>query len=100
MKINQCYSILCAFAFVLFLTSCSEKFTTESKDGFVTVVNENGSMLGYTTTSGVGILTVDRYAFKDLNQNGELDAYEDWRLPVDQRAKDLATKMSVEQIAG
>jgi beta-glucosidase len=29
-----------------------------------------------------------------------LDAYEDWRLPVEHRAKDLASKMSVEQIAG
>ncbi len=37
---------------------------------------------------------------KDLNKNGSLDKYEDWRLPVDERAKDLASKMSVEQIAG
>lgn len=38
--------------------------------------------------------------FKDLNKNGKLDKYEDWRLPTDVRAKDLAGKMSVEQIAG
>jgi len=40
------------------------------------------------------------YAFKDLNKDGKLDLYEDWRLPADERAKDLATKLSVEQIAG
>jgi beta-glucosidase len=52
------------------------------------------------TTSGVSLLTVDRFAFKDLNKNGALDSYEDWRLSADERAKDLASKMSVEQIAG
>lgn len=46
------------------------------------------------------MLTVDGIHFKDLNKNGNLDAYEDWRLPVDARAKDLASKMTVEQIAG
>jgi beta-glucosidase len=56
--------------------------------------------LGYVTTSGVNLLTVDRFAFKDLNKNGELDPYEDWRLSADERAQDLASKMSVEQIAG
>ncbi|HOX83796.1 MAG TPA: glycoside hydrolase family 3 N-terminal domain-containing protein, partial [Chryseolinea sp.] len=56
--------------------------------------------LGYSITSGVKILTVDRLAFKDLNKNGKLDKYEDWRLSADERAKDLASQMSVEQIAG
>ncbi len=39
-------------------------------------------------------------SFKDLNKNGALDKYEDWRLPVDERAKDVASKMTIEQIAG
>lgn len=97
---NKSYTIICACALLLLFTNCSEKFTTESKDGYMSVFNENGSTLGYHATSGVKILTIDRHAFKDLNQNGTLDPYEDWRLPVDERAKDLASKMSVEQIAG
>lgn len=100
MKTNKTFEILCAFTLSIILTNCSEKFITESKDGFINVVNENGSTLGYATNSGVNLLTVDRYAFKDLNKNGALDTYEDWRLPVEERAKDLASKMSVEQIAG
>ena len=28
----------------------------------------------------VKIIEVDDYQFKDLNKNGELDKYEDWRL--------------------
>src|SRR6185503_18098909 len=68
--------------------------------GIVLVKNPNGPTLGYSSKSGVKILTVNGLAFKDLNKNGKLDKYEDWRLPVDERAKDLASKLSVEQIAG
>jgi len=67
---------------------------------FKTVTNPNGPTLGYSPSSGVTILIVDGLHFKDLNKNGKLDPYEDWRLPVDIRAKDLAGKLSVEQIAG
>ena len=74
---------------------------TDSKSGtIITITNKGGQTLGYSTTSGVKIITIDGFAFKDLNKNGKLDKYEDWRLPVDERAKDLASKMSVEQIAG
>jgi len=79
---------------------CSPKWTEADKGTFKLISNEGGQTLGYSATSGVQILTVDRFAFKDLNKNSTLDPYEDWRLPVDERAKDLATKMSVEQIAG
>lgn len=64
------------------------------------VTNKKGATLGYSTQSGVQILTIKGLHFKDLNRNGKLDKYEDWRLSVDERAKDLATQMSVEQIAG
>jgi beta-glucosidase len=64
------------------------------------VTNTKGPVLGYSADSGVKILTVGGNKFKDLNKNGKLDKYEDWRLSVDERAKDLASKMSVEQIAG
>jgi hypothetical protein len=50
--------------------------------------------------SGIKILTVNGLAFKDLNKNGQLDKYEDWQLAVDVRAKYLASKLSIEQIAG
>ena len=79
---------------------CSPKWTEKDNGTFKLVSNESGQTLGYSSTSGVKILTVDRLAFKDLNKNGKLDAYEDWRLPVDERARDLASKLSVEQMAG
>lgn len=90
-----------AIVLTLLLTSaCSQKWTEESKGSFNVIQNEDGKPLGYSPSSGVTILTVKRQAFKDLNKNGELDPYEDWRLGADERAADLASKMSVEQIAG
>lgn len=38
--------------------------------------------------------------FKDLNRNGALDPYEDWRLPPSARAKDLVSRMTLEDKAG
>src|SRR5262245_31496125 len=67
---------------------------------FLTISQPNGITLGYSPSSGIGILKKDGFSFKDLNKNGSLDKYEDWRLPVDERAKDLASKMSIAQIAG
>jgi beta-glucosidase len=48
----------------------------------------------------VNLITVDGLKFKDLNKNGKLDKYEDWRLPIEVRAKDLLSKMSLEEKAG
>jgi beta-glucosidase len=46
------------------------------------------------------ILNFKGFQFKDLNKNGKLDKYEDWRLSADERSKDLLSKMSVEEKAG
>jgi beta-glucosidase len=45
-------------------------------------------------------ITVKGLRFKDLNANGRLDAYEDWRLPAQKRAADLARRMSLSEKAG
>lgn len=82
------------------LSSCGEKYSSVVKDGITVVSNQEGAILGYSADSGVKIIAQDHYAFKDLNKNGSLDAYEDWRLQVNERAKDLAKQMSLEDIAG
>lgn len=76
------------------------KLTANMEENIQYVKNSGGPILGYSTTSGVTILEQDGLFFKDLNQNGTLDKYEDWRLSPEERAKDLASKMSIEQIAG
>lgn len=78
----------------------TNKVTIENHDTWVEVSQTKGPELGYSPSSGVTVMNIDGYAFKDLNRNGELDAYEDWRLSSWERAEDLAAQMSVEQIAG
>ncbi|MFN8239338.1 MAG: glycoside hydrolase family 3 N-terminal domain-containing protein [Bacteroidales bacterium] len=51
-------------------------------------------------TRSVKILDQDGYKFKDLNKNGKLDKYEDWRLSTRTRSLDLLSQMSVEEKAG
>ena len=90
---------------VLSLTAFAdgEKYTTETtKDGWIKVINEDGATLGYSSDTGVTIIEDDGYAFKDLDKDGELDVYEDWRLDAETRAADLADQMKAdyEQVAG
>lgn len=46
------------------------------------------------------LLTVDGLTFKDLNRNGKLDPYEDWRLLAEVRTADLVQRMGLEEPAG
>ena len=46
------------------------------------------------------VLHLDGQRFKDLNRNGTLDRYEDWRLTPEQRARDLVARMTLEEKAG
>ncbi|MEZ0538116.1 glycoside hydrolase family 3 protein [Fibrella arboris] len=81
-------------------SSQAQSWSESTVGTLVTVTNKGGQTLGYATTSGVKLVIDKGLAFKDLNKNGKLDAYEDWRLPVAVRAKNLASQLSVEQIAG
>ena len=46
------------------------------------------------------IIEVDGLKFKDLNSNGELDVYEDWRKDIDERVEDLLSQMTLEEKIG
>ena len=82
------------------LASCGQKWQESDGDGYMVVTQKNGQTLGYSPESGVQILTKGGYAFKDLNRNGKVDPYEDWRKDPLVRAKDLASQLSIEEIAG
>ncbi|MCM1135394.1 MAG: glycoside hydrolase family 3 C-terminal domain-containing protein [Clostridium sp.] len=72
-------------------------YKVEKKDGYTLYENQGGPVLG--SASG-RIVEQDGYAFKDLAGTGELLPYEDWRLEAKERAKDLASRLSIEDIAG
>ncbi|MDX2245883.1 MAG: glycoside hydrolase family 3 N-terminal domain-containing protein [Bacteroidia bacterium] len=83
--------VICATGCLLAVSACS------SGGSF----SDNGSKqqpkLGSRSAK---ILEIDGQQFKDLNRNGALDPYEDWRLSDEERSKDLVSKMSLEQKAG
>ena len=85
---------------LVLLTACKNTITEQRYSQFILVQQTQGPDLGYNPQSGVSILYQDDYAFKDLNQNGKLDTYEDWRETPSKRAQDLAQQISIEQIAG
>ena len=87
---------LLVFITIISATGCGPKWSESQSGDKMIVNNDGGKTLGYSPQSGVKILTVDRFAFKDLNQNGTLDSYEDWRLDAQQRAEDLASQMNIE----
>ena len=84
-------------SFAIIAASCGPKFKITQADGYMLVTQKDGPTLGYTSSP---LLQEGRLVFKDLNRNGELDPYEDWRLDPKERAKDLASKLTKEQIAG
>jgi beta-glucosidase len=51
-------------------------------------------------TRGVPIIQRDGLRFKDLNRSGAVDSYEDWRLTPEARARDLVSRMTLEEKAG
>ena len=70
------------------------------EDGVRRLRQENGATIAWHEGSGVGPIEKDGLYFKDMERTGELVPYEDWRLPAEERARDLAGRMTVEEIAG
>ena len=63
------------------------------------VVYQNGEgepTIGVTT---VGVLKVDGKYFKDSNNNKQLDAFEDWRLPAEERANAIVATLTTAQMS-
>ena len=98
--------IIALFLALVMVLSVTLSATAESKwsekkmrpEGWIKVTQEGGKTLGYSKDSGVTIIEDDGFAFKDMNRNGELDAYEDWRLTNEERAADLAGKLEIEEM--
>lgn len=59
--------------------------------------NENGPTIGVTTC---GVIVKDGLFFKDMDNDGVLSPYEDWRLDDEIRAKDMVAHLPLAQQAG
>ncbi len=92
--------IIPAIAVLALLAACGPQYQVEEKDGYNLIIQKGGPALGYSPSSGVTLLEDKGFAFKDLNRNGRLDVYEDWRRTPQERAKDLSSQLSIDEIAG
>lgn len=73
------------------LAEGGKKYTeTDQPEGWTLVENEGGATLSYSKKSGLQLIEADGYAFKDLDRDGELDVFEDWRVDYKERSRDLA----------
>ena len=59
--------------------------------------NENGPTIGVTTC---GVIVQDGLYFKDMDNDGVLSPYEDWRNAPETRAKDMVAHLPLKQQAG
>ena len=68
----------------------------EIRDGWTKVTNQDGG-----ATIGVAdaarIIQVDGYAFRDMDGDGKLSLFEDWRQSAEDRAADLANQLTGEE---
>ncbi|MCF0228458.1 MAG: glycoside hydrolase family 3 protein [Parasporobacterium sp.] len=65
------------------------------------VIPAEGEQVKLSYIEGVTtILEVDGLKFKDLNKNGTLDVYEDWRQDTDTRVADLISQMDAKEEVG
>ena len=82
---------------ILAAACACQQYTVTEHEGYNVLTQSGGPALGY---SDADIIYVDDFAFKDLNRNGGLDVYEDWRKTPAERAEDLVKQMPVEYLSG
>jgi beta-glucosidase len=60
-------------------------------------VSSNAQSAAGSRDSTEKIIHIGKLAFRDFNKNGKLDVYEDYRKSVEERAKDLLSKMTIQE---
>ncbi|MCF0160589.1 MAG: hypothetical protein HUJ99_07345, partial [Bacteroidaceae bacterium] len=84
-KVTILFAAACGLTGAAVLTSCGPKYSIEEHGQYNLVIQQGGQTLGYSPESGVTLIEDGGYAFKDLNKNGKLDVYEDWRKTPQER---------------
>ena len=76
-----------------------ETVIKESTSGFY-YIEANGDQPRMSAASKDKFIQADGLYFKDLNSNGALDVYEDWRVDTAERVNDLMKQMTLKEKAG
>ena len=104
-------SLMLALVMLLTCTGLSAAFAEEADGTRLTSYDQVNSLIRIIPAEGdqaelgylegiTPILEVDGLKFKDMNGNGELDVYEDWRQDVDARVNDLYAQLDIEEKSG
>lgn len=76
------------------------KYKIVEHEMFIEYQNDAGTRIGISKQNCSKVIKKDGYIFKDLDGSGCLEPYKDWRLSAQQRADDLAGRLSKKDIAG
>ncbi|WP_106477829.1 glycoside hydrolase family 3 protein [Phytohalomonas tamaricis] len=63
-------------------------------------VNHTYQQVKLVSMAGLPMLKIGNLTFKDMNRDGRVNRYEDWRLTPEDRARNLLTHMTLEEKAG
>lgn len=92
-------ALIMLFSCVSLTGFAEESGIKESASGFF-YVEANGEQPRVSAFDKDKLFQQDGLWFKDLNGNGELDVYEDWRQDIDARVADLISQMDLEMKLG
>ena len=91
---------------LIMLASCislhgvaEESAIKESASGFY-YIEANGDQPRVSAKDKSILIQADGYWFRDLNKNGALDVYEDWRQDIDARVADVVSQMDIDMKLG
>lgn len=94
-------ALLICLAMLFSVTAFAQDMDDEEEENLVpeitTVVQEYEGRTVTLKTAVLDLIEADGYQFKDMNKDGELQPYEDWRLDAETRAEDLLSRMSDKQ---
>lgn len=98
-KIALLLAVVMVLSLVCVPSFADDAAIKESASGFF-YVEATETQAALSAASADKFIQVDGLYFKDLNSNGTLDVYEDWRQDVDARVADLLSQMTLDEKAG
>lgn len=98
-KFSLLLALIMALTTLAVPSLAEEPVIKESASGFY-YIEANGDQVRLSAASQDKFIQADGLYFKDMNGNGTLDVYEDYRKDIDTRVADLLSQMTPEEKGG
>lgn len=98
-KIYLLLAMILALTTIAAPSLAEEAVIKENASGFY-YIEANGDQPRLSAADKAKFMQVEGLWFKDMNGNGKLDVYEDWRADVADRVADVLSRMTIDQKAG